>query len=584
MASPLFARIVASTVLLAAALAAHWGGLDNRLVWDDRYYLLDNPYITEISWDNFRWMFTTFYMSNWHPLTWLSYAIDHAVYGDWWVPGLHLTNLLLHAANVLLFFAVARQLFLRAAADRESAPPLPTITAAAVAALLFAVHPIHVESVAWVSERKDVLFMFFLLLATLAYLRHTERGPRARRWYFAALAGFAAAIMSKPMAVTFPVLLLLIDAYPLRRLVLRDRQSTVNCLLEKVPFLLISVACAVLTFVAQTKAISQGVGLDTRLLVAAQSVFLYLKNLFMPLWLSPLYPHPRDLPLSIGTILPAIVLAAITVAGIALWRRDRPGWLAGWLFYLVALTPVLGIIQVGQQAMADRYAYLPVLPLYLLAGHLAARAIHPEPAGSNAGWFALRASTLAVLASVAMLLVYQTQTQTGFWRNPASPWERVIQLEPHNAYARVNLGGGYFGLGRYEEAVAAYKAAAGDGVLNGNHIQAFALSLIATGRYESAAMLYRATLDTEQDIGIHPDCLSINLAWNLMRLGDVSGAKEALARIGAESAFSAHAATLRRAVDVVDHPGDATGYCQDIPGDSARIPAAPLATWKLRFE
>jgi tetratricopeptide (TPR) repeat protein len=368
-------------LLIVATLAAYWPALNNDFVnLDDREYVTENPHvITGLTWSNVAWAFRTGYASNWHPLTWLSHQLDVQLFGlnpRWH----HFTNLLFHIANsVLLLFLLRRM--------------TGALWRSALVAALFALHPLHVESVTWVAERKDVLSTFFFILTLIAYAMYAEvqsskfkvqsqkapsiiRHP-ASAFYLLTLMLFALGLMSKPMLVTLPFVLLLLDYWPLGRLcssTINYQLSTIGrLLLEKLPFFALSAISSVITFLVQSRgqAIPGGIGLEARLVNAFASYLNYLGNAFCPTNLAVFYPHPTvtapDLD-SWGWYQVAAVLVVIAVSGWAVLRLKREPWFAvGWFWYLGTLVPVIGIVQVGGQAMADRYTYIPLIGIFVLA-------------------------------------------------------------------------------------------------------------------------------------------------------------------------------------------------------------------------
>ncbi|HET8538437.1 MAG TPA: hypothetical protein VFL83_01065 [Anaeromyxobacter sp.] len=377
-----------------------------------------------------------YYANLWAPLTWLSLALDRAIWGLDPV-GFHLTNVVLHALDAGLFFLVALRLLgalaaARAGADAEGAERR-ALRGALVAALLFAVHPLRVESVAWAAERKDVLALFFGLAAMLAYLRHVE-SERVRatppevppsalgtsRSFWAAVALFCPSLLAKPMLVTLPAVLLLLDWAPLGRIRAAGLRRIVA---EKVPFLLASgAALAVAADSVRTNALSLAqAGVLSRGLVALESTAAYLWLTVWPLRISPFYVHPVNLarpgPEHVAS---AALLASITIGCALAARRGRPALLPAWLVYLVGLAPVLGFHQVGPQAMAARFTYFPSLPIALVLGAVVARAA----LGARRRWAALLLATGA--AAWIATLAAVTVRDLSFWRDDVTLWTRVI--------------------------------------------------------------------------------------------------------------------------------------------------------------
>ena len=317
--------------------------------FDDPAYVLNNPQVQAgITSSSIRWAFTQGHSSNWHPLTWISHMLDWQLFGRH-AGGHHATNVLLHTGNTLLLFGLLIRLTGKAGRS-------------AVVAGLFALHPLHVESVAWIAERKDVLSTFFGLWTLWAYARYADRPSAAR--YLAALGLFALGLMSKPMLVTWPFVLLLLDYWPLKRV---DSVPWRTLLREKVPFLVLALASAVVTFLVQREggavaAISR-ISAGMRLQTALVAYVAYIGKLVWPTRLAVLYPLAHSLP--IAQVAGAVaVLAIITYAA---WRGARrfPYLATGWLWYLGTLVPVIGLVQVGTQRMADRYTYIPYIGLFV---------------------------------------------------------------------------------------------------------------------------------------------------------------------------------------------------------------------------
>src|SRR5438132_1663694 len=366
-------RWLAPLLVALFTLTAFLPTLQNQFVWDDDKNFLDNPRYRGLGWAHLRWMFTAFHQGHYIPLTWVTFGMDHLLWGMKPV-GYHLTNLLLHAANAVLFFSLVRRILtlaLPSAAERDHA----LAVSAGFAALVFAIHPLRVESVAWVTERRDVLSGLFYLLTILEYLRACEPEKRGHWWYWLSVVTFVCALLSKSMAASLPVVLLILDVYPLRRLggaIGWWSEPARRVYVEKIPFVLLAAAASAIAFMAQfsaqTAASLAQLSVLGRLAVSAYGLSFYLGKLVVPVNLSPLYElpptvHPGALPfiLSYGLVL------AITALVLVL-RRRVPGLLATWLAYIVVLLPVLGIFQIGLQIAADRYTYLAGLGWAILAG------------------------------------------------------------------------------------------------------------------------------------------------------------------------------------------------------------------------
>jgi hypothetical protein len=406
-------RFVLALLLSVATLAVFARVIGFEFVnYDDPLYVSANLHVQEgLTLEGVRWAFTTFNAANWHPLTWISLMLDASIGGP--DPRLfNLTNLILHLANTLLLFFFLERITGR---PRRSA----------VAAALFAIHPLHVESVAWVAERKDVLSTLFLLLTLLAYAGWVKRPGPVRR--FAVVLLFALGLLAKPMLVTLPVLLLLLDAWPLRR-----KEPWRRLVLEKAPLGAMSIATGVVTFVAQrhsgTMGSLAGYPLGVRIANAIVATATYLGQAIWPTRLAVFYPHPGASLAASMVAGSAVVLAALTFWTIRV-RRSRPYLLFGWAWYLVTLAPVVGIVQVGWQARADRYTYLPLIGIFLgVVWALADR-------------FADRPALLSSLAgAVLVMLGIGAFVQAGWWRDSETLFRHALAVTDDNAVAHNNLG------------------------------------------------------------------------------------------------------------------------------------------------
>ena len=401
-------RLFAAGALVAATLAAYLPLSSAAFVnYDDPEYVVDNPHVnTGLSWRTIAWAFTHRHSANWHPLTWISHMADVRMFGLH-PGGHHLTSLLLHIVNTVLLLYL---LTLMTGAFWRSF----------MVAALFALHPLHVESVAWIAERKDVLCAFFALLTLIAYAKYAHR-PRASV-YAGALVLYACALMSKPMAVTLPVLMLLLDFWPLRRIagISGGQGLAVRRLIkEKAPFLAIALASGAVTIWAQagSKAI---VGMDkiplmARLANATISYIAYIGNMLWPVNLAVMYPFPTHFPW--WHITAALcVIAAATFVAVKLWARV-PWFMTGWMWYLISLLPVIGIIQVGAQARADRYTYMPLIGLFLIA------IWGIEILGRR-----MKAAAAAAAFILLAVLGYCAGRQTALWQSSVSLFEHALAV------------------------------------------------------------------------------------------------------------------------------------------------------------
>ncbi len=417
------------------------------ICYDDNGYVTQNRWLKAgFTWANIGHAFRTTEIAYWHPLTWMSHMLDVELFGlQAW--GHHLTSTLFHAANALLVFVVLRKM-------------TGAVWRSWFIAALFGLHPLHVESVAWVAERKDVLSTFFWLLAVWSYVHWTQQKaaqrPRAQVFYALSLLSFAAGLMSKPMVVTLPCLLLLLDYWPLNRWGRKAGGAGAaplgQLLLEKIPFLILSVADSIVTVGAQadlgTLQTVAHYPLTTRVLNALVSYYGYLEKCFYPVKLAVFYPYPIGQP--VGPVLVAVVvLAGLSIVAAAGYRK-RPYLLAGWLWYLGTLVPVIGLVQVGGQAMADRYSYVPLVGIFIILAWGAEEVTR--------GW--TRRALLLVPAAGAALaaLTGLTCRQLTYWQDNPALFGHALAVTENNWCAHSCLGYHYAqSPSRLDEAVAEYR-------------------------------------------------------------------------------------------------------------------------------
>jgi len=429
--------VAISLVLVALVWIVFGQTLHHDFVnYDDLEYVTKNAQVARgLTLEGIGWAFTHFHSSNWHPLTWLSHMLDCQLYGlnPW---GHHLTNVLLHTANAILLFLVLRQM-------TESLWP------SAFVAALFAIHPLRVESVAWVSERKDVLSGLFLMLTLMAYTRYT-RAPNRSRYVTVAIL-FALGLMAKPMLVTLPILLLLLDYWPLNRLPslsLADRNNrkrVMRLLLEKAPLFLLVLGSCVLTVLAQRQSIMPVTRISggERLANAALSYLDYVRQMFWPKDLAVLYPWYAERLQPLNVSLGFLLLVGVTAAVLALGRRRY--LLVGWFWYVVMLLPVIGILQVGNQSHADRYTYLPLIGLYLM--------IAGAGADLASRWRYTRIPFAALAGVVVIALTLSARTQAATWQDSESLWIHALDATTDNIIAEGNLGLALHEKGKDREAL-----------------------------------------------------------------------------------------------------------------------------------
>jgi len=411
--------------------------------FDDDYYVYENPEVAHgLTLPGIVWTFTHVYANNWHPLTWISHMLDCQFYGL--NPGgHHLTNILLHTTAVILLFLILRQM-------------TGALWRSAFVAAVFAIHPLRVESVAWVAERKDVLSGVFFMLTIGAYVRYA-RCPWSPARYGLVVFLFALGLLCKPMLVTLPFVLLLLDYWPLNLVAPspdRRNHSPIprRLILDKLPLLGLAAASSLVTLFAQKEAIQsfEQIPLPLRVDNALISYVTYLGQMFWPSGLAVLYPFPANgRPLS--EVIPALVLLLSITMGVFLLRKLRPYLLTGWLWYLIMLVPVIGILQVGIQTNADRYTYLPQIGLYLLLTWAAA--------GLCAEWRHRRAVLGGCSAVILAALIFCAHTQTSYWRNSESLWTHTLACTSDNFTAHNNLGNALLQKGKIPEAITNFQQA-----------------------------------------------------------------------------------------------------------------------------
>jgi tetratricopeptide (TPR) repeat protein len=485
-----------SAILFLLVLAAFSPSLRNDFInYDDDFYVTENIHVQRgLTWESAKWAFQSAAASNWHPLTWLSHMMDCEMFGlkPW---GHHLTSVLFHGVNTVLVFLALRGLTW-------------ALWRSFIVAALFGLHPLHVESVAWVAERKDVLSAFFWLLTMWAYGKYAGkfdvgrstldvRCSKSKIYYTLALLFFALGLMSKPMVVTLPCVLLLLDYWPLKRnaapaperglqpastqddagasgflqrlwkgLALKRHKcrapgtapecissaSWARLTLEKIPFFLLAAAASVVTYAAQKGggATWSGLPLSARLENAPVSYCRYLWKMFWPTKLAVFYPHPGHWP-TVAVLLSVLLLAGVTLV-VFLMRRESPYLVVGWLWFVGTLVPVIGLVQVGEQAMADRYMYLPSIGLFVMFAW--------GLFDLTKGWHD-RATVLSAVGAVTVILcAILTHQQAGYWKNSRTLFEHTLAVTERNATACLHVGSVLLeekkldeAMGRFQEAL-----------------------------------------------------------------------------------------------------------------------------------
>jgi tetratricopeptide (TPR) repeat protein len=528
-----------AAALMLLTLAVFWPAVHNEFVnYDDPEYVTSNSHVQGgFTWENLKWAFSTGpgHASNWHPVTWLSHMLDYSRFKDH-AAGHHLVNVALHAANVALSFILLWRL-------------TASIWRSAFVAALFAWHPLHVESVAWVSERKDVLSAFFFFLTLLAYvgyvrrkeglegakleIRNSKLASQARLkmdapsrqtasrneveansksqtrkapahpscfpcviFYLLALVLYALGLMSKPMLVTTPLVMLLLDWWPLNRISNCRLQiaKLSKLVLEKVPFFILSWISSQLTLHAQREggAVSTTTSIAARLLNAIVAYALYIRNVFLPRDLAVLYPHPGYWP--IGYVLGAAALLACICAMVALFGRKQPWLLVGWLWYLGMLVPAIGIIQVGIQSMADRYTYLPLIGVFIMITWTVAELVKQFAPSSDEAQGFLIAGTAGAAGVVLFGCIAATRQQIIYWQNSETLFEHTAKVTKNNYLAYNNLGYYLSKEGKVQEAMDNYRKALEINPQYEDGYNNMGYALAELKRYPEAIAHYRAAL------------------------------------------------------------------------------------------
>ena len=478
------------------------------VTWDDPPCIYKNIHIRSLDIKSLNWMLASFHVGNWHPLTWFSHAL---VYYFWGLnPSMHhLVNIILHAFNTLLVFFLVINI-LRKSQDtsfaysaRSSILPQVTI-AGGIAALLFGLHPLSVEPVAWATERKGLLCTLFVLLTLLSYLTYTASTHKKRRitWLSISMLLFILALISKPMAVTLPLVLLLLDIYPLNRLTYPPMKN-LPIIWEKIPFFILSIFSSVITIMAQHAGGAIGslerYPLDVRLLNALRSLVFYLEKMIVPVKLVPFYPFPAHVHwLDIQYLISGILVLAITVGCLWMTMRKRHLFLIVWLYYVITLLPTLGIIQIGGHAAADRFTYLPRLSIFLFTGIIVSWLW--GKAALSKFRKTIRGMLLSCVFVVILLLNYLTIQQIQVWKNSETLWNHVISAFPKGvSFAHNNLGNTYYEKGELDKAISEYNRAL---ILKSNYADAH-YNLGAA--YADKGMLDEAISEYKKALAINPN-------------------------------------------------------------------------------
>ena len=472
-------KVLVSLCLAVITLLSFQEVRNNDFInFDDLSYVTENPHVQGgLSYEGFMWAMTTSHASNWHPLTWLSLMADYELF--WLNPaGYHWTNLLFHMANAVLLFLLLNGM--------TGALWRPAFVAA-----LFAVHPLHVESVAWVAERKDVLSAFFWMLTIGAYVRYVRHPVLSR--YLAILLAFMLGLLAKPMLVSLPFVLLLLDYWPLRRFRFGELSGLSQLIVEKVPLFIFSGASALVTFLVQKNSEAvmslEFLSVGMRLANAFVSYGAYVVKTFWPSGLAIFYPHPGTWPVW-QVVWSVVLVVAVTVCAVGCIRR-YPYGVVGWLWYLGTLVPVIGLVQVGSQSISDRYTYIPLIGLFIMVVWGVADLLR--------GWRYGRALGVAAATAVLSALMVVTWFQVQRWRDSITIFTHALQVTEGNYLAHNNIGMALKKVHRSEDAKGHFRAAIN---IKPNYAPAYnnlGYLLTREGRIEEGIQFYLKALDIRRD-------------------------------------------------------------------------------------
>jgi Flp pilus assembly protein TadD len=410
------------------------------LNWDDSVNFVANPHYRGLGWAQIKWMLTTTLMGHYIPVAWLSFGLNYTLGGmsPW---GYHLGNLVLHAANATFVYLIARRLLAAAlgTGSQSAKPTGPILMAGAFAALVWGVHPLRVESVAWITERRDVLCGLFFLLAVLAYLKGVEQGGDLRpAWRALSLAAFSAALLSKAAAMPLPAVLLLVDLYPLKRWAAGWRQLAI----EKLPYAALTAATAVVALIALPRGVGvtsyESYGAAARIGMVVYSLLFYPMKFILPVRLSPMYELPARIDLVSWPFLPALLGVAGVTAALALGGTRWPGGLAAWTYSALMVLPVSGLVHAGSQLVNDRYSYLSGIGFAVLAGAGVVGVLRLRERGR-----ATMTTVSALVGGTALVVValgFATWTQTQVWRDSETLWRWAVEMDPACSLCHGNLG------------------------------------------------------------------------------------------------------------------------------------------------
>jgi protein O-mannosyl-transferase len=539
----LLERLTIPLAIAALAIVTFAPALSAGFVtWDDDINFLTNEAYRGLGAQQLHWMWTTFLMGHYTPLTWMTLGLDYSLWGmD--ARGYHATNVVIHAASAVLLYFLARRLLARALPEQSRRQPRATTLAAAFAALVFATHPLRVESVAWITERRDVLSCFLYLLTVMLYLRSLDEVSASRRWYWASVVTCACALLSKATAMSLPVALLLLDVYPLRR-VGPSRSDVRRVALELTPFVALAVTAAVVSVIALHA--NYQLSLPGKLAVSAYGFAFYLWKTIAPVHLSPLYPLPEHIEPIAPRFIAAYVVTALYVAVAWKVRRRWPGVATGMVAFLVIMLPMLGAVQNGNVIAADRYTYHASTALSIVMG------------GILLAW---EQSSFLVRSAVAALIVAALATlswnQTGVWHDSREFWTYTVAMTDSSSTAHAALGRALYADGQLAASVPHFERASHIDTLYPDGYNNAGIALAQLGRWPEAIA------DYEKALAIHPRFSDgeSNLAVALAAVGQLDAALDHYAKAVSTDSANADAQTnwgnalvrLNRLDDAVAH-------------------------------
>jgi Tfp pilus assembly protein PilF len=482
-------RLLLPALVFVIALVTFLPGLDGQFLnWDDDLNFLANPNFRGLGWSNIRWMFTTTLTGHWIPLSWLTLGVNYTLGGmnPW---GYHLGNLLFHAGNAVVLYFIARRLLSRAGAAAGGAA---LSIGAVVAALLFAVHPLRVESVVWITERRDVQGAFFFLLSISGYLYAVEGGRNGRLaplWRGLSIAAFAAALLSKASTMMLPAALLVIDVYPLRRLDQGWRRLSI----EKLPYFALAAADLAVAWMAvqrETRVSDLGEhGVVGRLTLVLHSVFFYPWKWVWPAGLSPMYEVPERIDPLAPRFLVAVIAVLLVTAVLLALRRRWPAGLAAWTYSALMILPVSGALHAGYQLAQDRWSYWSGMGFALLAGGGLARLLDLRARGRVSALIARSATAGA--AALVLILGAEAWEQSKVWRDTETLWRRAASADPSCMVCQNNLGSLLLDQDRLAEAETAFRAAVTARPESAGPRNNLGAVLVRRGRFDEAAEQFR---------------------------------------------------------------------------------------------